>query len=59
MFPLCKGYEIFERVFPITAHETTIMIEELFGHESPNDEELLAVWVILKTRQQWRAAKYQ
>ncbi len=47
------------RVFPFIVHETTIMDEEFLGHENPNDEEPLAVWVILKTRQQWRAAKYQ
>ncbi len=42
-------------MFPSNVHETTIMIEELFGHENPDNEEPLAVWMILKTQQQWRA----
>ncbi len=46
-------------VFPFNAHETTIMVEELFGHENHTDEEPLAVWVILKTQLQWRAAMYR
>ncbi len=30
------------RVFPFKILEITIMIEELFGHKNPNDEEPLA-----------------
>ncbi len=43
MFPLWRGYGLLVGVFPFNAHETTIMIEELFGHENPNSEEPLAV----------------
>ncbi len=43
------------RVFPFNVYVTTIMIEELFGHENPDNEEPLAAWMVLKRRQQWRA----
>ncbi len=56
MFPLYRSYGLLVRVFPFNAHETTIMDEELFGRENPNDEKPLAVWMILMVRQQWRAA---
>ncbi len=59
MFPLWKDYGLLVRVFPLSTHETTIMIEELCGHENFNDEEPLAVWMIQKTPQQWSAAMFQ
>ncbi len=40
------------RVFSFNAHETTTMDEERFGRENPNDNEPLAVWVILMMRQE-------
>ncbi len=49
----------FERVLPFNAHETTIMDRKCFRHENPNDKEPLAVWMILETRQQWRATMYR
>ncbi len=47
------------RVFPSKAHETSSILDEhLFEHENPNDEEPLAVWIILMMRQEWRTAMY-
>ncbi len=46
------------RIFPFNALETTIMVEERFGHKDPNDEEPLAVWMTLKMRQKWSFAMY-
>ncbi len=52
MFPLCRDYGLLVGVFPLNTHETTIMIEELLGHENQKDEEPLAVLMILRMRQQ-------
>ncbi len=54
MSPLYRGHGLFVRVFPLNAHETTVLNEQLFGHENPNGEEPLAVWIILMMRQGWR-----
>ncbi len=56
MFPLCRGYGLLVRVFPFNVLETTVIDEEPCGHENPNDEEPLAVWIIQMIRQEWRAA---
>ncbi len=50
VFPLYSGYGLLVRVFSFNTHETTIMDEELFGHENPNDKEPIAVWIILMMR---------
>ncbi len=42
-----EGHGLLVRVFLFNAHESTIMDEELFGHEYPNGEEPLPVWMIL------------
>ncbi len=57
MFPLCGDYGLLVRAFPFNVHEATMMIEG--GHENPKDEEPLAVWTMLMTRQQWGAAMYK
>ncbi len=53
-----RGHGLLVRAFSFKAHKTTIMDEELFGHENPNDKEPLAVWIVLMIRQEWRAAMY-
>ncbi len=60
VLPLYRGYGLLVRVFSFNVLETAIMGEEHWwgGHENPNDEEPLAVWMTLKTRQQWRAVLY-
>ncbi len=52
MFPLCRDYRLLVRVFPFNAYETTITIEERFGHENHKDEEPITVLMILRMRQQ-------